>query len=130
MKIQFSRSGGFAGIRLALTLDSSELSPKDRQELERLVREASFFKLPGSFLSPQPQPDAFQYQITVEDGGQSHRVLAGDRGAPKALRPLIERLEELARARAPSRGEGTPKASPERKKKLDDGGKGRRAGKA
>src|SRR5262245_6574832 len=99
MRIQFTRSGGFAGIRLRLTLDLNELPPKDREELKRLVREADFFKLSESFPSPQPQPDAFQYQIRVEGEGGAHQVLAGSRGPP-ALRPLIERLEELAKARA------------------------------
>lgn len=112
MKIQFSRSGGFTGIRLKLTLDLGELSPKDRNALEALVRKADFFTLPASCLSLQP--DAFQYEIAVEGEGQRHQVQVDDRGAPEALRPLLERLGELARARALSQRENRP-PSPESK---------------
>ena len=116
MKIRFTRSGGFAGIRLALTLDSSELSPKDRQAVEQLLREADFYRLPPSSLSPPAQPDTFQYQISIEGEGRSHQVRVGGQGAPESLRPLLERLEEIARARALSQKQPKRSVGPGGKK--------------
>ena len=98
MKIEFVRSGGFAGIRIRLAIDLGELPGPERSALEELVRETGFFEAPCECLSPHP--DAFQYDVAIESEGRRHRVRTDDRGAPDSLRPLIERLVQLARERA------------------------------
>lgn len=96
MKIQFTRSGGFAGIRTQITLDLDDLPTAERKAIRSLVDQANFFDLPAECLSPRP--DAFQYRVVIEHGGRRHQVRADERGAPESLRPLLERLMQLARA--------------------------------
>ena len=43
--------------------------------------------------------DRFQYEITVEDGNQTHTIAAGESAVPNHLQPLVQHLERLARTR-------------------------------
>jgi len=73
----------------------------ERDALEALIARADFFALP-----PRParaRPDAFQYDLAIEHAGRRHALCLHDPVEPEALRPLIERLIELARA---ERGRG------------------------
>lgn len=96
MKIQFSRTGGFAGIKLQLTLDLNQSPEPIADAVRRLVEKSKFFELPAE--CRQPQPDQFQYWVSVEDDDRSHQVRADESAIPASLRPLIERLLEMARA--------------------------------
>ncbi|MGE5072070.1 MAG: protealysin inhibitor emfourin, partial [Anaerolineae bacterium] len=50
MHIDFTRTGGFAGIRLSTSVDTSELPPEQAHELDHLVEDAAFFELPKELL--------------------------------------------------------------------------------
>ena len=95
MKIEFKRSGGFAGISVRLALDSAELPPGERDALEGLVARARFFELPEQRASVHP--DAFLYDLAIERDGRRHAICLGDRDAPADLKPLLARLIEMAR---------------------------------
>jgi hypothetical protein len=95
VKIEFARVGGFAGMRTQLRLDVDQLAPDERAEIVGLVRDADFFALAPEYRAPRP--DAFQYRITVEEQGHSHRVAVDERAAPDPLRPLLSKLVEYAR---------------------------------
>ena len=97
MKIEFKRSGGFAGIGVRLSLESADLPPAEREALERLIERSRFFELPARLAAPHP--DAFQYDLTIEDEGRRHAVHLDDRGAPEDVKPLLRHLIDLARAR-------------------------------
>jgi hypothetical protein len=99
MRIQFERTGGFAGMRTAATIDTNSLSPGDRQELQQLVEAAGFFKLPPEVAGRPQRADQFQYKLTVESEGQQHTVEVGEASAPESLRPLLRKLTALARSR-------------------------------
>ncbi|MBM4422444.1 MAG: hypothetical protein FJ030_03500 [Chloroflexi bacterium] len=99
MKISFERAGGFAGMRVAHTVDTDSLSADDARELHQLVEAACFFDLPAVIQSSAPGGDQFQYKLTVEAGGRTHTVEAGDAAAPETLQPLLLRLTRLARSR-------------------------------
>ena len=96
MRIEFTRSGGFAGLSVRLALESAELPAGEREALEALIHQAGFFELPDRLLSPAA--DAFQYDLAIEREGLRHAVRLDERGAPEAVRPLLQRLTELARA--------------------------------
>ncbi len=97
MQITFERSGGFAGIRLRKTLDTDALPPEEGLKLRQMVEAAGFFSLPPSIISEKPGADRFQYQITIENGSQSHTVLVEEEAASKELRALLTYLTTLAR---------------------------------
>ncbi len=99
MRIHFVRTGGFAGMRLANTIDSEELPEDEVQELKSELDNAHFFELPA-FLSGEPGgADRFQYEITVEEGRQTHTVAAGESALPEDVQPLVQHLERLARTK-------------------------------
>ncbi len=97
MRIQFERTGGFAGMRLAVTIDSEALSQEEAIRLRELVDAAGFFELPEEITTPTPGADRFLYTLTVEVEGRRHTVRTSDAAAPAALRSLIDWLTKAAR---------------------------------
>jgi emfourin len=90
-----------------LALESAELPAGEREALESLIEQARFFELPPRLVSPIP--DAFQYDLAIEREGRRHVVRLDERGAPEAVRPLLQRLTELARSgRPPTAGGAGP----------------------
>jgi hypothetical protein len=98
MRIQFERSGGFAGMRMGTTVDTHSLSAEKAQNLQDLVEAANFFGLPATIQSSGEGADRFQYNITVESEGKSHTVEVGESAVPESLRPLLNQLTTLARS--------------------------------
>src|SRR5437763_1786412 len=74
MRASLERTGGFAGVRLASTADTEELSPEDAQRLKQLVDSANFFQLPEADATSKSLPDRFQYTLTVEDGNRKRTI--------------------------------------------------------
>jgi hypothetical protein len=98
MKIDFTRSGGFAGMRLATQIDTDTLPSTEADRLLRLIEEARFFGLPTTLQSNLPGGDRFQYRIKVEEGGKRKEVFADEAAVPETLRPLIDYLTDWARS--------------------------------
>jgi hypothetical protein len=98
MRIHFERTGGFAGMRIAATVDTESLPPEEARELHQLVADASFFDLPPVMTAPTPGADQFQYKLTVEAKGRQHTVEVGDATVVETLWPLLRRLTVLARS--------------------------------
>lgn len=96
MYIYFERSGGFTGIPMTVTIDSATLSPNQTVQLCQLVEAANFFNLP-EVIPAAPQPDRFQYTITIRQNTQSHTITMGEQAVPNTLRPLLNWLMETAR---------------------------------
>jgi hypothetical protein len=96
VRIEFQRSGGFAGNVLATSVDTGELPEPQAEELTRLVERADLPALAERPRTPGA-PDRFQYDLTVtlEDG--SYQVTLGEAEVPETCRPLLDRLLELAR---------------------------------
>ena len=98
MRINFERSGGFAGMRLAATIDSATLPADQASALQGLIDNAHFFDLPAKIPPPPQAADQFQYIVTVEAGGKRHTVDVGEGSASPALQALLQQLTSLARA--------------------------------
>lgn len=98
MKIEFTRSGGFAGTRLTATLDTETLPPDDAARLSRLVQESGLFDLPAALRSDAPGGDRFQYRIKIKEGARSKEIAADEAAVPDRLRPLLDELTTQARA--------------------------------
>jgi hypothetical protein len=99
MQVHFVRTGGFAGIRLATSVDAADLSADEARVLEEEIQAARFFDLPEQARGAGNEVDQFQYKITVEQGGTSHTIEVGESSIPETLRPLVEHLSNLARTR-------------------------------
>ncbi len=98
MKIEFQRSGGFAGMSLSCSVDTESLPQNEAYELQQMVKTANFFNLPAKIAASPSGADQFNYTVTVEDEGQTYTVETGDMSAPPNLQPLLQKLDRKARS--------------------------------
>jgi hypothetical protein len=98
MRIDFERTGGFANVRLAASIDTATLPPDQAATLHRLIDEAHFFDLPAKFPSPPNVADQFNYRVTIEDAGKKHTVEVSETSTSPVLQALLQQLTLLARA--------------------------------
>lgn len=92
MQISVRRSGGFAGITEAKTIDTARLDASAARQVEQLVRDVDFFALPVDASQNGVGADLFQNEITVHDGSRQHTIRFNDTGQPEtaALRRLVD----------------------------------------
>lgn len=95
MRIEFTRTGGFAGMRLTKSFDTDTMSADQASELSALVESAGFFDLPEELRSGGA--DQLHYKVSVADDGKTHTVDADERAVPPALAPLVQYLMAAAR---------------------------------
>ncbi len=104
MRITFERSGGFMGLKSSVVIDLNELPLDQAGTLRRLLDEAHFLTLPEN-PPTHPNPDGYQYAITVETSTITHTVHTSDVNAPSELRPLLEELSQRARSQRKPKSE-------------------------
>ena len=95
-RIQFERTGGFAGIRFAADFKPDDLPKDQSKELFDLLDDLDFDDLPEKMLDDNV-PDGFTYSITVESDKRSHTVITGDASAPEKMQDLLQLLNRIAR---------------------------------
>lgn len=97
MKIEFSRSGGFAApaMRQSVEIDTDDLPDGEANELLNLMSNAGIENL-ATQATTSPRPDAFHYRIKVSDKGVSHTATTSDADMPETLQPLVEWLTDRA----------------------------------
>jgi hypothetical protein len=91
MRVSLERQGGVTGIPIGVTINSSMLSSEQAAQLHRLVSAARFFDLPAH-LPASPQPDRFQYRLTIEEDDRCHTVTVTETTLSDTLRPLLNWL--------------------------------------
>jgi len=96
-KIQFERTGGFGGLRTAVTVDLSALPPEQAQQIQDLIESSTFFDLPSSPPMLGTGADQFYYRLTIAGQDREHSIETTDTAAPEGLRPLLRELTLLAR---------------------------------
>ena len=99
MHIQFERTGGVAGMRLTITIDSDSISSEDAAALRDMIHSASFFELPAKSQKSQSGADRFQYKVIVEIDERRHTIEIEESAVPASLRPLLNWLTEKAKSR-------------------------------
>jgi len=98
MKIEFERTGGLMGLRIAAEIDTADLPPEDAEDIHNLLSEVDFFALPEELTSTMPGMDYFQYRLTVTpEDGEAHTVRFTDTAAPLEMLPLVRQLTRMAR---------------------------------
>lgn len=88
------------GSKSSLTINLDDLPLDQAEILSRLLEESHFFTLTEKPPS-RPNPDGFQYTITVE-ANTTHTVHTSDTSAPEELRPLLQELSQRARSQRKS----------------------------
>lgn len=98
MKIEFERTGGFTGMRLATTIDIATLPVEEKQQVEQLLTDVDFFALPTLVESAAPGMDQFQYTVTITpEDADPHTVQMGDAAASPDMQVLLRQLTMIAR---------------------------------
>lgn len=90
MRVHLVRTGGFAGMRVEREVDSASLTDPEHSELQRLVESANLQNLPAVMRADEPGADRFQYDVTVDQDGQSHSVRLDEAAVPENVRPLLK----------------------------------------
>jgi hypothetical protein len=91
MRIDFKRSGGFAGLKMSKTIDTNNLNPDESKRAINLVESSGFFDLP-TVISGTGE-DRYQYNLTIDWDGRKHGVQIDESAIPPKLMPLIEWIE-------------------------------------
>ncbi len=99
IKIDLERSGGFAGVTLRASVDTAKLPAAEADQLAGLLARVDLDELARRPSGIPTAPDRFQYDLTVTRGGRRQHVTFGERAVTPELRPLLNRLVELARRR-------------------------------
>jgi hypothetical protein len=97
MRIDFSRSGGVAGMTMRTSVDVDTLPADVRRQVCDWVEASDFFSLPAQPAAGSGGADRFNYEIRIEDTGRSHSISIGEADAPQTLRPLLDWLNRTAR---------------------------------
>jgi hypothetical protein len=93
-RIEFERSGGFAGISLHASVDSAQLEPEKATELEALLTSIENTVVPESAPGGPPR---FQYDLKITRGDRQTVVTFRDGSLTDDQRKLVDLLMELAR---------------------------------
>ena len=98
MKICLVRSGGLAGMRREVTVDTERLDASRRAELHRAVeaaeREGLFRQ--ASVHREQAQRDRFRYRLTVEDGRGRRETQFSEEEASRSAEVVVEAVWKAA----------------------------------
>jgi len=103
--IEFTRSGGIAGMNDVLAIDAKghatlvrrtgkfefDLTTDEANRLHTALRTAGFASIPENSASKPPVPDEIAYVIVY----QNHTVKTADTTIPEKLRPVIVLFNEL-----------------------------------
>jgi hypothetical protein len=94
LRIELTRSGGFAGLTTKLgELDTTELPEVEARELEAMVQKADVAKLASASPIKGKGADRFQYHLAVEDEAGRHELTVSEDRLPEELRPLVDRMK-------------------------------------
>ena len=91
MRINFERSGGFAGITNSYVVNSDKLSLDEQKHLQELLNNVKNKKTEILHVTNRER-DCFQYKILVEDG-EKFTILTDELTMDSKLRLLIGFLE-------------------------------------
>src|SRR5947208_1908737 len=99
MRIEFTQSGGFAGLVKGCSVDTDSLPAADADQLHAAVRTSG---ISGSIQSlSQGSRDRIQYQITIDDKGTRSKAEYDDGTLPEQARPLLALLRGRSAPQAP-----------------------------
>ena len=90
--VRFQRSGGLAGIKIAVDTDTDELTPAQGETIRALLA------APDSTPPSTPgAPDRFTYELLIDDGRQQRLLRWPESAVPDDVRPLIAELTTRSR---------------------------------
>jgi hypothetical protein len=96
MKIEFVRTGGIAGFRLAAVVDTADLPVEDASRLVGLVEAGGFDALEQDARRTAWR-DQFKYHLRIASPeSDTIEITVPESGVTEAMRPLLDYLTEVA----------------------------------
>lgn len=95
-QVQFTQSGGLAGLEMAASVDLDDLPPDQADRIRQALAGADLPALAGVAPVPPQGADGFQYDIAVTEGGRTCAVTVQEPAVPPSVQPLIDALRPLA----------------------------------
>lgn len=99
LKIDFKRSGGFAGVELTTCVDADELSEDESEDVRAMVERLDLDGMPRGTGPGPGVADRFVYELKIEHGDRTVDVCLGEAELPEDLKPLVRDLEKRAKKR-------------------------------
>ncbi len=99
-RIQFERTGGFAGIRLATDFELDDLPREQAHRLRELLDDLDIDEYNRKHAHEPRIPDSFSYTIHVYTEKQQYLIETGDNTASEKMNDLLALLTQIMRARA------------------------------
>lgn len=99
MRIDFARSGGLAGLTMAVSVDTDRLPPDAAGVVDAALRRADLAGLAARPRQPAAGADRYQYDLTIERDGECHTLSFRESEVPPELRPVVDALLPLASPR-------------------------------
>lgn len=95
MKVHFERTGGFAGLRTSISLDTDEMSPSESERIHDMCNNINFSNPPRSEPT-SGAADLFHYKITVESKDGKKTIETSDLSLTPEFEDLINFLSDKA----------------------------------
>lgn len=96
MKIHFERTGGFAGLRTSVVLDTDTMSQNESEQLHDMCNNVNFFNLPSKSEQNSHAADLFRYKITIESKNGNHTVETTDLSMTPGFANFVNFLSDKA----------------------------------
>jgi hypothetical protein len=99
-RVRLTRSGGLAGLSMVASVDLDDLPAATARKLRSALAKVDFEPAPaprraGRRAAPAPFPDAFQYDLEVDDG-ERRAITVHDPVPSRELQALLDVLLPLA----------------------------------
>lgn len=95
MIIRLTRTGGFTGIPLKKTIDTSKLPKAQAEKIEQLVGQANFTNSEQSSQISQ-KPDQFTYEISIQDQAISQSFKFSESYLSGQMQELVDYLKNVS----------------------------------
>lgn len=95
MKIHFERTGGFAGLRTSISLDTDEMSQIESEQLYNMCANVNFSN-PQNLEPKNGAADLFHYKITVESKDGKKTIETSDLSMTPEFENLVNFLSDKA----------------------------------
>jgi hypothetical protein len=97
--ISFERSGGFTGIPVKCSIDSSILPAEEFKKFSEMIDKIDFKNLSGNKNFSAGYPDQVDYKLDIRIEGDKYSFEFREQSMPTEIKPLIKGLELWARKR-------------------------------
>lgn len=96
MKVYFERTGGFAGMKTSVALDTEKMVPSESEKLHGLCNNIDFLKLPQKTETKSGAADTFHYKITIESDNGKRTIETSEMSMTPEFEDFVNFLSEKA----------------------------------